>query len=198
MADGKPQGEPKRVPMAAVATDIVPTARGGFELESLFRAHQSLVLRAAYRVTGSMTDAEDVLQTVFLRLAGRDFASAVVGNMEGYLHRAAVNAALDIIRSRQDARNTPLEDAPEPTATSAFTAPDRAQASAEIREWLRIALLRLSPRAAEVFALRYLEELDNQEIARLLKVTETSIGVLLHRTRAQLQKDYQKNMRGEK
>ena len=42
------------------------------------------------------------------------------------------------------------------------------------------------------------EILDNQEIARLLKVTETSVGVLLHRTRAQLQKDYRKNMRGEK
>jgi RNA polymerase sigma-70 factor, ECF subfamily len=198
MIDGRPQGEPKRVPMAAVATDMVPAMTGGFGLEQLFRAHQSLVMKAAYRVTGRMSDAEDVLQTVFLRLAGRDFESAVVGNIEGYLHRAAVNAALDIIRSRQDARNMPLEDAPEPTATSASTAPDRAQASAEIREWLRTALSRLSPRAAEVFALRYLEELDNQEIARLLKVTETSVGVLLHRTRAQLQKDYRKNMRGEK
>ena len=198
MADGKPGGEPKRVPMAAIATDIVPATSGGFGLEQLFRAHQSLVLKAAYRVTGSMSDAEDVLQTVFLRLAGRDFESAMVGNIEGYLHRAAVNAALDIIRSRQEGRNMPLENAPEPTATSASAAPDRAQASAEIREWLQTALSRLSPRAAEVFALRYLEELDNHEIARMLKVTETSIGVLLHRTRAQLQKDYHKNMRGEK
>src|SRR5205823_7292085 len=117
MVDGKPQGGPKRVPMAAVATDIVPGTSGGFGLEQLFRAHQSLVLKAAYRVTGRMSDAEDVLQTSLLRLAGRDFEAAVVGNIEGYLHRAAVNAALDIIRSRQDARNMPLEAAPEPTGT---------------------------------------------------------------------------------
>ena len=38
-------------------------------LESLFRQHSRRVLSAAYRVTGSRQDAEDVLQTVFLRLA---------------------------------------------------------------------------------------------------------------------------------
>ena len=70
MIDGRPQEEPKRVPMAAIATDMVPAMTGGFGLEQLFRAHQSLVLKAAYRVTGRMSDAEDVLQTVFLRLAG--------------------------------------------------------------------------------------------------------------------------------
>jgi len=203
-AGSKPRQEPmaaaanaiaRQNPMAA-ASEVIPTQ--GLELEALFRRHQTLVMKAAYRVTGSMNDAEDVLQTVFLRLAGRDFDAAMVGNIEGYMHRAAVNAALDLVRARQEGRKQPLDDAPELPATGAEASPERAQASAEIRGWLQQALTRLSPRAAEVFALRYLEEIDNHEIASMLKVSETSIGVLLHRTRSQLQKDYRKNMRGEK
>lgn len=42
------------------------------EVERLFRAHHGLVFRTAYRITGNATDAEDVLQTVFLRLMRRD------------------------------------------------------------------------------------------------------------------------------
>jgi RNA polymerase sigma-70 factor (ECF subfamily) len=200
-----PQNVPKKEPMAAAANTLpnaaaqgAVLASAGLELETLFRRHQKLVMKSAYRITGSMNDAEDVLQTVFLRLAGRDFDSAMVGNIEGYLHRAAVNAALDLVRARQEGRKQALEDAPEPHATGAEASPERAQASVEIRAWLQQALTRLTPRAAEVFALRYLEEMDNHEIAEMLKVSETAVGVLLHRTRAQLQKDYRKNLRGEK
>jgi len=74
---------PQKDPMAAAANtypgqDALAAAgnavrSAGVELETLFRRHQTLVMRSAYRITGSMTDAEDVLQTVFLRLAGRDF-----------------------------------------------------------------------------------------------------------------------------
>src|SRR5258707_8846164 len=41
------------------------------ELEVFFREHHDQVFRTAYRVTGSPSDAEDVLQTVFLRLVRR-------------------------------------------------------------------------------------------------------------------------------
>ena len=37
-------------------------------IENIFRTHHDRVFRAAYRVTGNTSDAEDVLQTVFLRL----------------------------------------------------------------------------------------------------------------------------------
>ena len=68
-----------------------------------------MVFRAAYRVTGNAGDAEDVMQTVFLRMMKRDQAAEPVGNMTSFLHRAAVNAALDLVRSRQNVRNIPLE-----------------------------------------------------------------------------------------
>ena len=77
------------------------------EVEILFRQHHDQIYRTAYRVTGSSADAEDVLQTVFLRLVKRDARDAGGGvpidlspSPGSYLHRAAVNASLDLIRSR--------------------------------------------------------------------------------------------------
>src|SRR5260370_4561623 len=78
-------------------------------LEEAFRNHKDLVFRAAYRVTGNSSDAEDVLQTVFLKLA-RQERLADVKNPRAYLHRAAVNAALDLLRSKKDAQTVFLED----------------------------------------------------------------------------------------
>src|SRR5215475_6081582 len=71
------------------------------EFERLFHEHHGLVYRTAYRITGSAEDAEDVLQTLFVRLLRRSEALDLEGNPRGYLHRAAVNIALDIIRLRR-------------------------------------------------------------------------------------------------
>ena len=83
------------------------------------------MFRAAYRVTGNAGDAEDVLQTVFMRLLRRHSDAEAVGNMEAYLRRAAVNAALDLIRSRQAAPHVSLEDLAPMLPENAPLAPDR-------------------------------------------------------------------------
>src|ERR1700730_9794559 len=58
------------------------------ELERAFRDHHRLVFRTAYRITGNPGDAEDVLQTVFLRLLRRGRNADALENTEGYLRRA--------------------------------------------------------------------------------------------------------------
>ena len=55
-------------------------------LEQIFLEHKDLIYRAAYRVTGNASDAEDVLQTVFLRLV-RQEKFPEISNLPGYLHR---------------------------------------------------------------------------------------------------------------
>ena len=155
-----------------------------------------MVFRAAYRVTGNAGDAEDVLQTVFLRMMKRDQAAEPVGNMTSFLHRAAVNAALDLVRSRQNIRNIPLDELEPVLAEPAHRAPDRAHTSGEIREWLRGALARLNPRIAEMFTMRFFEGKDNPEIARLLNTTPGTVAVTLSRTRDRLQKEYEAYLGG--
>ncbi len=173
------------------ATAVVPSSTASVgDLETVFREHHDHVFRAAYRVTGNGADAEDVMQTVFLRLARRPAGAESVDNVGSYLHRAAVNAALDLMRSRQNAHNMPLEEvAPELVADPSL-APDRELTSAEILTWVRNTVARLSPRAAEVFALRFYEGLDNGEIARILGASQSTVAVTLHRTRERLLQEF--------
>ena len=67
---------------------------------------------------------------------------------------------------------------------------DNDAASGEIRDWLRVALARLNPRIAEMFALRFFEGKDNPEIAELLNTTPGTVAVTLSRTRDRLEKEY--------
>ena len=166
------------------------------DLERIFREHHALVFRAAYRVTGNATDAEDVLQTVFLRMVKRDPAAEPVGNMASFLHRSAVNAALDLMRTRQNIRNIPLDELEPVLAEPAHRSPERAQASTEIRDWLRGALARLNPRIAQMFTLRFFEGVDNPEIARILNTTPGTVAVTLSRTRYRLEKEFQAYLGG--
>jgi RNA polymerase sigma-70 factor, ECF subfamily len=169
------------------AIEPIMVTRAVTQLEELFRAHQVCVLKAAYRVTGSMADAEDVSQSVFLRLARGAFDPGRISNMESYLRRSAVNAALDLIRSRGDREIVPVESADEQQSNSGVS-PERAVSSLEIKNWLRRQLATLNPRAAEMFALRYLEGLDNPEIALTMNTSQAVVAVTLHRTRARLKK----------
>lgn len=171
----------------AAAIEPIMVTRAVTQLEELFRAHQVCVLKAAYRVTGSMADAEDVSQSVFLRLARGAFDPGRISNMESYLRRSAVNAALDLIRARGDREIVPVETADEQQSNSGVS-PERAVSSLEIKDWLRRQLATLNPRAAEMFALRYLEELDNSEIALTMNTSQAVVAMTLHRTRARLKK----------
>ena len=181
---------------ALMAAPQEPAQLSAADLERTFREHHALVFRAAYRVTGNAGDAEDVLQTVFLRLLKRDPGAEPVGNMASFLHRAAVNAALDVVRSRQNIRNVPLDEMEPVLAEPVHRNPDRLHHSGEIREWLRGALARLNPRIAEMFMLRFFDGKDNPEIARLLATTPGTVAVTLSRTRDRLEKEYRAYMGG--
>ena len=175
--------------MAAAIENIMVT-QATAELEELFRAHHSCVLKAAYRITGSLADAEDVAQSVFLRLARGTIDHSRISNLQSYLHRSAVNAALDLIRSRGHRETVPVETADELHANPSLS-PERSHSSAEIKQLLRRELAQLNPRAAEMFTLRYLEGLDNPEIAQMMKTSQAVVAVTLHRTRARLKKGLQ-------
>jgi RNA polymerase sigma-70 factor, ECF subfamily len=158
-------------------------------LEEIFQAHHDRVFRAAYRVTGNASDAEDVLQTVFLRLLKHGHTFTGVDDAGRYLHRAGVNAALDIMRSRKSSGAVPLDDIELNTIRDPGLSPSGHQDATERREVLRAAVARLHPTAAEMFVLRYFEGYDNTEVARMMETSEGTVAVTLHRTRTRLQKE---------
>ncbi len=162
-------------------------------LEGLFRRHHQRVLRAAYRVTGSMADAEDVVQAIFLRMAHSPMPD--VANVESYLYRAAINGALDLLRKRARENAVELDDA---LPQQAHNGPERECEAGELRAWLRQALAELDSKAAEMFVLRYVEQCDLGEIARALRTSRATVAVSLHRTRARLRNNFRTRMRGER
>ena len=141
-------------------------------LSRLFAQHYRRVLLAAYRILGNMADAEDIAQGVFLRL--REAEMPAIANAGSYLYRAAINGALDLLRSRNRAALEPLDAADDIAGTGQGASPEADAFASELARWLRSAMGELTPRAAEMFALRYLEEFSNGEIAGLLLC---SIGV---------------------
>ena len=156
-------------------------------LQDIFEAHHGLVFRTAYRITGNAADAEDVLQTVFLRLLRRD-QGGVLLQQASYLRRAAVNVALDVVRAGKVTKTIPIDDLP-PGRSPATPARRTEPESRELQGQLRRALATLPAREAEIFALRFFEERSNQEIAGLLGISQVHVAVILHRTRRQLQKE---------
>ena len=159
------------------------------ELETLFEAHHSRVFRTAQRITGSAADAEDVLQTVFLRLIKGQDDYDWSRNPEAYLSRAAINASLDLLRSRTRSRSVALEDADVESIASSFRSPEAAHADRELQKLIRQAVSRLGKTAGEMFVLRYYEGFDNKEIASLLNTSPLVVGVVLHRARTKLKKE---------
>ena len=177
-------------PKAVTATSTSPSSVGAIELEVLFREHYDRIFRTAFRITGSTVDAEDVLQTVFLRLARRSEAPDLSPSPAAYLTRAAINASLDIVRARGIARSVSLDEIePRELMTSQKQSPESLHADRELRRLVQKALNKVSQNAAEMFVLRYFEGCDNHEIAKLLGTSHLVVGVLLHRTRAKLRKE---------
>ena len=159
------------------------------ELETLFCDHHDRVFRAAHRITGSPADAEDVLQNVFLRLVKGQETYDLSANPAAYLSRAAINASLDLMRSRTRARLVEPGDVEVEALESRWQNPEAEHADRELQTLIRLAVVGLGKTAGEMFVLRYYEGYDNREIAKMLDTSQMVVGVVLHRARTRLRKD---------
>src|SRR5688500_11891735 len=153
------------------------------EFEDLFQEHYALVYRTAYAVTGRVEDAEDAVQTIFLRLLQRDKPRDFLKYPKSYLYRAAVNVSLQILETRRYRART------EASEELAASVPARASSRAEeLHRNLYEAIARLKPKAAFILLFRYLHNYSDAEIATLLGTSRGVSAVTLYRSRARLRK----------
>jgi len=149
----------------------------------LFERHAEGVFRAALRVTGNPADAEDVLQTVFLRLLSQNVQDEAALRPTAYFRRAAVNAAVDLLRRRAIHAVTAYDDqAPHAAVEPALL----------LKEQLRRAIATLERDDATLFLLRYVEGLSNQELADEFQIEKNNVAVRLHRIRLRLQAEMER------
>jgi RNA polymerase sigma-70 factor (ECF subfamily) len=177
-------------PTKTVASEAIAKSDAIEDLGVLFREHYKGIFRIAYRITGSPDDAEDVLQTIFLRLTKNDPRARLTSHPQGYLYRAAVNASLDLLRQRKRTNAISLdaidlEQSPKHLGAS----PEDHIVDNELRDLLRQAVTKLEGRASTAFALRYFEGYDNKQIADILGTSQLVVGVTLHRARTRLRKE---------
>ena len=148
--------------------------------EDLYARHYEAVFRAAVRVTGNPSDAEDILQTVFLRVLSHDDQDEAARRPVAYFRRAAVNAAVDLLRRRAAHGETVYDD---------LAGADAVESPPLLKEQLRRAIATLESEDATLFLLRYVEGLSNEELASLFEIEKNNVAVRLHRIRIRLQKE---------
>ncbi len=175
MPTASTQTDELRIPMTST------TALAGFA--ELYERHYEAVFRAALRVTGNPADAEDVLQTVFLRVLARGGDVEEFALPAAYFRRAAVNAAVDVLRRRELHAESVYDD----RAPHAAVHPPSL-----LKERLRRAIAALDSEDASLFLLRHVEGLSIEELTGMFQMEKNNVAVRLHRIRHRLQAEMQR------
>jgi RNA polymerase sigma-70 factor (ECF subfamily) len=175
------------VPTASTDIDVLrlpmDSTIPGAGFAELYERHYEMVYRAALRVAGNAADAEDVLQTVFMRVMARPRDVEHVALPAAYLRRAAVNAAVDLLRRREFRGESVYDDAAPHAAV---------QTPVLLKERLRRAIGALDSDDATLFLLRHVEGLSNEELAAMFQIEKNNVAVRLHRIRQRLQVEMQR------
>jgi RNA polymerase sigma-70 factor (ECF subfamily) len=150
----------------------------------IIHSHVGHVVRSIRRIVGNDHDAEDIAQDVFLE-AYQIAKKTQVLNWGGFLRRLATRRAIDRLRARATRRlaksNTELGNISDRTPE-----PYQNLVAAELAERLRSAISQLPEMQAEIFAMRYLDEMSYERIADLLAISANAVGLALNKARSRL------------
>lgn len=185
-------------------SDLVKHCLAGDNMawEALLKIHSRRVYNLCYRFTGSVTEAEDLTQEIFVKVFQtlRTF-DAAQGQFGTWLNRVARNHLVDHYRRSSRERATSSLDDPntgvQPQAGPTFE-PASGLESRERQELLQAALARLSPDMREVVILRDLQDLDYAEIGRILGLPEGTVKSRLNRGRLELGRVLKRMLRRER
>ncbi len=159
--------------------------------ESAFQTHRPRLMALAYRLLGSRSDAEDVVQDAWLRWSGAD--PAAVRDPEAWLVTTTTRLGLDRLRAARRERVHyvgPWLAEPLEISLAAEPASDPAVAHARADE-VSVAFLtlleQLGPEERAAFLLKEAFDHDYRQIAALLGLTEANCRQLVHRAKQRLQ-----------
>jgi RNA polymerase sigma-70 factor (ECF subfamily) len=152
----------------------------------LFQAHRSRLFGVAYRMLGSASDAEDVVQDAWLRYSSA--RPADLRSPTAYLTTIVTRLCLDRLKSGRAAREEYVGPwLPEPVVTDDAPGPERSAALAESVTLAFMVLLEtLSPEERAVFLLREVFDHEYDEIAATLDTTPANCRQLFHRAKARI------------
>jgi RNA polymerase sigma-70 factor (ECF subfamily) len=158
------------------------------ELAQRFEENRSHLRSVAYRMLGSLTEADDAVQEAWLRLSRTDTSD--VGNLGGWLTTVVARVCLDMLRSRKARREQPYETfVPDPIVTlDGRTDPEQEAVLADsVGLALLVVLETLPPAERLAFVLHDTFGLPFDEIAPIVDRTPTAARQLASRARRRIQ-----------
>lgn len=155
------------------------------ELEAAIERWGDTVLRLAASRMGSLSDAEDVFQTVFLRLLQSDARFADSEHLKAWLLRVTVNCCNDAHRSPWRKRRAAFDE----DAVTSLPEPDGQDAEDPREAGLEDALGRLTIKQRTAIHLHYYEGCSTDEIARITGERPSTVRSHLYRARKALRID---------
>ena len=157
-------------------------------LGELYARHARALLALAYRLLGSVEDAEDVLHDVFLGLPEALRCYDERGTLESWLKRVTARVALNRLRARRRSREIRFDDDPAPRDASVRHMPAVGAGDAIDAIALQRAIDALPESLRLVFVLKEVEGYSHAEVAALLDITRGASEVRLHRAVAALRR----------
>lgn len=150
-------------------------------LANVFEASRSHLRRVAYRMLGSLSEADDAVQEAWLRLSRAD--TSEVGNLSGWLTTVVARVCLDMLRSRKSRGEEPLgPHVPEPIVTDEASAQE-AEMADSIGRALMVVLETLSPAERIAFVLHDMFDLPFEELAPIVGRSPAAARQLASRAR---------------
>lgn len=156
------------------------------DVNAVFHGLRGRLQAIAYSMLGSVADAEDVVQDVWLRLHGTD--QSIINNVEAWLVTATTRVSIDRLRALKARREHYVGLwLPEPVLTEGPATPEQIQERhGEVSLALLSMLERLSAEARAAFLLREIFDVSYADIAETIGKNEATIRQIVHRAKSQL------------
>ncbi|OCB15759.1 RNA polymerase subunit sigma-24 [Mycolicibacterium porcinum] len=148
--------------------------------QQTFADHRNLLFSIAYRILGSATDSEDIVQDAWFRWSADDRSQ--VSDPKGYLARIVSNLSMDRLRTARQQREIYVGPwLPEPILTE--TADEDAGAAESVSIAMLVVLETLSPLERAVFVLKEVFDFSYAEIGEAVERSEAAVRQAAHRAR---------------
>jgi RNA polymerase sigma factor (sigma-70 family) len=143
----------------------------------------------SYRVTDKFL-AEDITSTVFEKaLTKFDQYDEEKAAVSTWIFRIARNTLIDHYRANSRAHNVPLEEALENPGGD--PSPEQQAEASEESRILHGCVKKLTESEQEIVSLKFSAEMTNRQIAGVLGLSESNVGVILYRAVRKLRKDFE-------